>query len=144
MIIYALMAAALAANANPEPRTSAAVIHADEEWGKAEIAGNADFLRQLLLPGYVSIGADGKVTTGEAIIAKARSRSPDERSQRAQAVAAWRAKHPVVADVTISGDTAVLRWVVPGASKLVRSSDIFVFDHGRWRAIYSQHSAASL
>jgi hypothetical protein len=128
-----------------EPRTQAAVIAADEAWGDAEIAGNAAFVDQLLLPGYVSIGADGKVTSKATIVAGARGRTEEARAKLSDQVAAWMKAHPMRAEVMIADDTAILKWVSakPGAGGAVSSCDIFVYQDGRWRAIYSQHSSAS-
>lgn len=127
-----------------EPKTRAAVIAADEAWLRAEVGGDAEFLSALLLPGYVSIGADGKVTTKAEIVAKARARNSDASAKLAAAAADWKALHPTKPEVLISGDTAILKWALVGAKPgLVSSSDMFVYRRGRWRAIYSQHSTAA-
>lgn len=126
-----------------QPHSEAAVIAADEAWEKAELSGDTAFLADLLLHSYVSVATNGKRTTREMIISGAASRSREERQHRFQLVAEWRAKHPVVPEVTITGDMAVLRWVLPGTDKLVSSSDIFIFQGGRWHAVYSQHTAAA-
>jgi hypothetical protein len=126
-----------------EPRTEAAVIAADEAWGNAEVAGDADFVERLLLPDYVSIGADGKVTNKAKIVAGTRARHAS--IDYAAKVAAWKAAHPLRADVTIVGDTAILKWVSdkPSAGDPVSSSDVFVYRDGRWHGLYSQHTTAS-
>lgn len=127
---------------NVEPKTADAVIRADDAWGDAETRGDGDYLEQLLSPAYVSIGAGGKVTTRETIIAHARARGASP--AYAEQVANWKAAHPSRAEVSIAGDTAVLTWKVTGANgELVSSCDIFVYRGGRWRALYSQHSSAS-
>lgn len=140
----ALMAFApllLAATA-PEPHDAAAVVAADDSWGQAEIKGDVAFLDRLLMDGYRSVGNDGKVITKADIVGKARARgnSPD----MAARVATWKAAHPTRADVKIAGDTAILTWIStkPGTGEPVSSCDIFVYDGGRWRALYSQHTAA--
>jgi len=128
-----------------EPRTAAAVIAADKAWGEAEVAGNADFVDRLLLPGYVSIGPDGKTTTKEKIVAGARGRDKQASEKLAAEVAAWKAAHPTRSEVILNGDTAVLKWVMikPDGSVPISSCDIFVYRGGRWHAIYSQHTTAS-
>jgi hypothetical protein len=139
-----LVAAGLSA-ASPaiEPRTAAAVQAADDAWGAAEGRGDAAFVDELLLPGYVSVGPAGKVTTKAAIVDGARKRGPS--ATMAAQIAAWKAAHPSRAEVTIVGDTAILRRLLtkPGLGEPVSSSDTFVYRGGHWRAIYSQHTTAS-
>ena len=134
----------LAATAAPEPHDAAGVVAADDAWLQAEIKGDGDFLDRLLIDGYRSVGNDGKVTDKAAIVGKARARgnSPD----MAARVAKWRAEHPSRTAVTIAGDTAILTWIStkPGAGDPVSSCDIFVYEGGHWRALYSQHTAAGV
>ena len=124
-----------------EPRDEAAVIAADDSWLKAEVSGNGDYLDGLLLPGYMSVGAGGKITSKAQIVAKARARTKEELVQLAQQVATWKTAHPV----TIVGDAAILRWVATQSdgTASVSSSDMFLYRDGRWRAIYSQHTSAA-
>jgi hypothetical protein len=128
-----------------EPRNEAAVVAADDSWLKAEVSGNGDYLDGLLLPGYMSVGAGGKITSKAQIVAKARARTRQELVQLAEQVATWKAAHPVHPDVTIAGDTAILRWVATQSdgTASVSSSDMFLYRDGRWRAIYSQHTSAA-
>jgi hypothetical protein len=141
LIILLAATPALAA----DPRTEAAVVAADDAWLKAELSGDADYLDRLLLPSYVSIGMDGKVSDKAKLVAHARARTAEAKAKFAEQAAAWKAAHPTRPDVTINGDTAILKWVLvkPGAGDPVSSCDIFVYRDGRWQAIYSQHSTAS-
>jgi hypothetical protein len=144
----ALLAAAILAVSAPswaaQPETAAAVIAADNSWSQFELNGDAAQLTRLLLPGYVSIGPDGKVTTREQLIGRAKARTPADLSKMRDQVQAWKAAHPLRPDVWISGDTAVLKWVAAGDPKgTVRSCDVFAYRNGEWHAIYSQHSSAS-
>ena len=127
----------------PEAKTVEAVLAADDRWLNAEVTGDVAALDQLLLADYRSVGVDGKVTDKAKILERVRQTggSPD----LAAKVAAWKASHPTRGEVSIAGDTAVLRWVLvkPEAGDPVSSSDIFVYRDGHWRAIYSQHSSAS-
>lgn len=142
-IILSLAAAIMAAPAvATEPHSVAAVIAADDAWLQAEVRGDGDFLDGLLLPGYQSVGVDGKALTKAQLVANARKRGNDP--ARLAEVKAWRAAHPSHAEVLLSGDTALLRWQLDGAKAgLTSSSDIFVYTDGRWRALYSQHSSAA-
>lgn len=125
-----------------ESRTAAAVIAADHAWGEAEKQGDASFVDQLLLPEYRSIGSDGKITTKATIVDHTRARGPSP--EYAKQVDAWKLAHPERAEVSITGDTAVLTWVAdqPGAAPIL-SCDIFVYRKGRWYGIYSQHTSAA-
>jgi hypothetical protein len=140
LVIAALIAAS---SAVPEAKTVEAVLGADERWLNAEMTGDTASLDQLLLPEYRSVSIDGKVTDKAKILDRVRRTggSPD----LAAKIAAWKAAHPLRGEVTIAGDTAVLRWVLvkPEAGDPVSSSDIFVYRDGHWRALYSQHSGAA-
>jgi hypothetical protein len=126
----------------PEPKTAAAVLAADEAWGAAEMKGDFAFVDRLLLPEYRSIGSSGKVTDKAKIVAGTRKRGPSK--AYSDMVTAWKAAHPSRGDVTIDGDTAILAWTAVGSNGAVsvRSCDVFVYRSGRWRALYSQHTAA--
>ena len=143
--LLALLALAPAAAPSAEPHTAAAVIAADEAWGDAEIKGDATFVENLLLDGYVSIGPDGKVHTKDMIVAGARKAGATPDPARAAKAAEWRAAHPYRNQVAIYGDTAILSFVStkPASQDAVNSSDVFVYRDGRWHAIYSQHAATA-
>jgi len=128
------------ATARLERHDTAAVVSKDEAWGSAEAKGDDAFVSHLLLPGYRSVGPDGKVTTRETIIAH----TGQHRNEPAAAakVSEWRKAHPSKADVVITGDIAVLTWIATDMTQVrVRSCDIFAYVDGEWRAIYSQHTA---
>ena len=125
-----------------EPHTEAAVIADDKGWDKAEDAGDAAFIDQLLMPEYRSISSDGSVHDKAAIIASARKNasSPGRKAETEK----WGAAPPSLSSVAITGDTAILSFTLnrPGSPVRILSSDIFVYRDGRWRALYSQHSEA--
>ena len=130
-----------------EPHTEAAVIADDDGWSKAEETGDVAYVDHLLMPEYRSVNADGSVHTKEAILGGVRkvASSPEAAAARAAAVAKWRASHRHTTTAVISGDTAILTFLVDdpaSPSKPVSSCDIFVYQDGHWRAIYSQHSTA--
>jgi len=143
LLMFAAAAPALAA---PEPKTKQAVIAADEAWGEAEMTGDTQFIGQLLLPGYASINPDGTIHDRAAILASAGKRTGNKAAiaEMKAKSDAWKAAHPHHGDVSIFGDTAVLKWVSdkPGAGEPVSSCDIFVYRGGHWHAIYSQHTTA--
>jgi hypothetical protein len=142
-----LAAAAMAASATAathERSQAAAVIAEDEAWARAEQRGDAAFVDGLLLPGYRSVAADGRVHD-KATIVEATRRNAGSQAM-AMRVAAWNAAHPSKIDVLIGGDTAILTFAPTsaGASARVFSSDVFARVNGRWRPIYSQHSSAEV
>ena len=131
------------AQAPREERTAEAVVRADLAWGDAETRGDVAFVSALLLDNYVSVASNGRATTRAEIIESTRRHGGSP--ERAALVAAWRAAHPTRSEVTLSGDTAILKWVSTqaGADGTVSSVDVFAYTDGRWRALYSQHSTAS-
>ncbi|MBA3895596.1 MAG: nuclear transport factor 2 family protein [Sphingomonadaceae bacterium] len=142
IFLYAFLAGAISNAAfAAEPRTAAAVVAADDAWGSAEVMGDAAFVDALLMPEYRSVGADGHVTDKATIVAHTRSHAKSP--EFAAKVVAWKDAHPERADVTLFGDTAIVRWIStkPGGGDPVASCDVFVYRGGRWRAIYSQHTS---
>ena len=125
-----------------EPHTEAAVIAADDNWGKAEQTGNSGFVEGLLLPEYRSISSDGSVHDKAAILASVKKRAGTPGNSAS--VEQWKAAHPSRTSTVITGDTAILTFTLnrPGSPAAVLSSDVFVYREGRWRALYSQHSEA--
>jgi hypothetical protein len=135
--------AATAASSTVDETThdAAAVIATDDHWLQAEVSGDTAYLAQLLLPGYRSVSADGSVHPRVAILAHAAKNRGSDQARRQ--VDAWRKTHPSHPSVVIQGDTAILSFYAGDATTpdVVRSSDIFVYVDGHWRALYSQHSA---
>jgi hypothetical protein len=125
-----------------DPKTEAAVLAADHGWDNAESSGDTAFIDALLLPEYRSISSDGSAHDKAAILASARKNVGNP--ERAASAEKWRASHPHVASVKITGDTAVLTFALDktGDVKPVMSCDVFVYLDGRWRALYSQHTEA--
>lgn len=128
-----------AAGMKMTPRTSAAVIAVDDQWSQAEVHGDTAWLDSMLLPEYRSISADGKVLDKKTLLAHAAKNRGSDRMQKV--VAAWQKAHPTRQSVVMRGDVAILSFSDPLTGR-VRSSDIFVYRHGGWHALYSQHSQA--
>jgi hypothetical protein len=123
-------------------RTEAAVMAVDQHWMNAELDGDSAWLDAMLLPEYRSVGADGTVHTKAALLAHAAKNRGNDAERRK--VEAWLKAHPSRQTVVIRGDTAILTFYDPklGARDGVRASDVFVYENGRWHALYSQHSKA--
>jgi transcriptional antiterminator Rof (Rho-off) len=139
----AATAAASAADVDETSRNEAAVIAVDQHWMDAELDGDRAWLDTMLLPEYRSVGADGTVHTKAALLAHAAKNRGNDAERRK--VEAWLKAHPSRQTVVIRGDTAILTFYDPklGARNGVRASDVFVYENGRWHALYSQHSKAS-
>jgi hypothetical protein len=121
-------------------RSAAAVMAGDQHWLEAETGGDTAWLEQMLLPGYRSVNNRG-VATGKAdIIAHAAKNRGSDKARKA--VEAWLKAHPSKQRVVLQGDTAILTFydAALGPERGVRSVDIFVYEGGRWHALYSQHS----
>jgi len=120
-------------------RTLAAVVAVDDQWLQAEEHGDTTWLDSMLLPEYRSISADGKVLDKKTLLAHAaKNRGSDTMQSH---VEAWQKTHPTKKSVVMRGDVAILSFSDPRTGR-VRSSDIFVYRDGGWRALYSQHSKA--
>jgi hypothetical protein len=145
LVIVATLTIPSAADAAPpqsfEARTPAGVVAADRAWGEAELRGDVRAVERLLMADYRSVDAAGNAIDRTQILAAARANAGHpERAARAMA---WKRGHPTFPRVQLAGDTAILTWISAADARTVLSCDIFVFRAGRWRAAYSQHSAAS-
>jgi hypothetical protein len=140
--VIAATSAANAADIDDSARSAAAVIAVDQHWLEAELNGDTVWLDGMLLPEYRSVGADGAAHPKSAIVAHAAKNRGSDAERRK--VEAWLKAHPSGTSVVIHGDTAILSFYDPAkdAASDVRSSDIFVYVHGGWHALYSQHSGA--
>lgn len=134
-------ATAASSSVDETAHDATAVIAVDEHWLQAEVGGDTEYLAQLLLPGYRSVSADGSVHPRAAILAHAVANRGSDKAKRE--VDAWLKTHPSHPSVVIQGDTAILSFYAGDATTpgVVRSSDVFVYVDGHWRALYSQHSA---
>jgi hypothetical protein len=135
-------AAGRAAAVDETARTAAAVMAVDQHWSDAETGGDTAWLEQMLLPEYRSVNSKGVATPKAAIVAHAaRNRGLDKDKQK-QMVDAWRKAHPSESKVLLHGDTAIVTFYDPaqGPQLGVRSVDVFMYEGGRWHALYSQHS----
>lgn len=120
--------------------TSMAVIAVDDHWSVAELRGNTAWLRSLLLADYRSVRADGNVWDRKILLAHA-AKNRGHGQEKLKGFDAWLRTHPMDESVTIHGHVAVLSFSNPETGH-VRLSNIFVYEKGRWRALYSQLTKA--
>jgi len=128
-----------------EPRTEAAVLAASDDWLAAERRGDVAALDRRLMPQYQDIEPNGHVHPRSALINHATNMKDPSTVPAKQLAAEFRKAHPVVEKVVITGDTALLSYhsTDPQTTDDVRSIDIFVYDHGQWRALVSTHNSHS-
>jgi hypothetical protein len=125
-------------------RSEAGVIATDEHWSLAEMTGDTSYLDQMLLAQYESVNDDGTAHSKAQIVAGAAKRSGTDLATAKSKLADYRKAHPYNTTVTIHDNTAVVTYYDPtrGAQSAIKSADIFVYENGRWHAMYSQHTEA--
>lgn len=124
------LAAGPAAAASPQRVDEASVRTVETRWSEAFVGGNTAALDALLDPAYVSVSAKGSARSKAEIIAAAKGYAAQHPGQHADPLSA-------TSTVQIFGTTALVRH--HGAADT--SMDLFAFEHGAWRAKYSQHTA---
>lgn len=116
--------------------TSQAVIAVDDHWSLAELRGNTAWLNSLLLPSYRSIRADGSVLDKKTLLAHA-SQNRGHGPEKLKGFDVWLKTHPMNESVIIHGHVSILSFSDPKTGR-VRLSNVFVYEKGRWHALYSQ------
>jgi hypothetical protein len=108
----------------------------------AELRGDLKALDARLMPTYRDVTEEGKVHTKQNLLAGAAKHPNKVRTPPLQAAADYRAQHPFVEHVLIEGDTAIVRFESskPEAAGIFRGVDVFVYQDGRWRGLYSSHN----
>jgi len=143
-ILGAAGATAIRAEAMPaEPRTEAAVLAASDDWLAAERRGDVASLERRLMPQYQDIEPNGRVHPRSALIAHAANLKDPSTVPAKQLAAEFRKANPVIEEVVMSGDTALISYHSPNPDirANVRSIDVFVYDKGQWRALVSTHNS---
>jgi hypothetical protein len=111
------------------PSNADTIRQVEQHWVEAEFRGDTAYLGRLLLPNYRTVGPSG---------------THDRAAILARALQHAAAHDPVPSDdmpgfeVQVVGATAIATFTQPDTSS---SADVFVLDHGSWRAFYSQHTA---
>jgi hypothetical protein len=125
-----------------EPHTEAAVLAADDDWLSAELRGDLTALDLRLMPAYRDVTLEGKVYSKQDLLAHAAKRPNKVTTPPVQAAAEFRAKHPEIEHVLIEGDTAIVQFesTKPEEQGIIQSIDVFVYEGGHWRGLYSAHS----
>jgi len=126
-----------------EPRTEAAVLAASDDWLAAERRGDVASLERRLMPQYQDIEPNGRVHPRSALIAHAANLKDPSTVPAKQLAAEFRKANPVIEEVVMSGDTALISYHSPNPDirANVRSIDVFAYDTGQWRALVSTHNS---
>ena len=124
-----------------ELKTDSAVLAASDDWLAAERRGDVAALEQRLMPDYRDIMPNGIVHPRSALISHTANLKDPSTVPAKQLAAEFRKAHPAIEKVIISGDTALINYLSadPQTEGEVLSIDVFVYDHGRWRALISTH-----
>jgi len=124
-----------------DPSVADTLIKIAKAWGDAEIAGNADYLRQILAEDWVEVSPSGKRVTKEPFLTWVRSGKP-----KGGKATMTSCEHGPF-DVKVLGNVAVLQGSVTetlvgedGQSKISRAAymDVFVKQGDGWRVVRSQ------
>lgn len=129
MLSLIVFAAALAVSP-PQTPDVAGVRIAEDGWNMAFITGDAAALDALLTPAYVSVGSNGVARDKVTIIKGAQTYAAQHPGQKPTPL-------PPSSTIEVLGTTALVRHHAEHET----SMDLFKFEGGRWRAVYSQHTA---
>jgi hypothetical protein len=117
------------AAADPEGQRSESGLRAVEDhWTAAYFRGDTAWLQSMLDDSYQSVGAHGAKDKA-AIVESARAFAAANRGATPPTL-------PPTSKIEIRGDTAVVTHLNPTD----RSVDVFYWQAGRWRGLYSQHT----
>ncbi|MDB5418795.1 MAG: hypothetical protein JWP50_2214 [Phenylobacterium sp.] len=130
--LAALLLATTAGAAPTQRQDEAGVRAAENRWSEAFVTGDTETLDGLLSPDYVSVGATGKGRPKAEILAIAKAYAGRHPGEHAHPL-------PDTSTVRLIGATALVQHRSPADVSI----DLFAFEHGRWIARYSQHTAVA-
>lgn len=118
---------------------AASIKKVEDAWSDAYTNGETDYLDCLLSPDYVSVSARGVPRDKAAIVSGAQKNAQQNKGKSAAMPDLPQPK------IQLYGNTAVVQSSLPadpnGKYPAMYSSDVFAFQDGVWRAVYSQHTA---
>lgn len=121
---------------------AASIRQAEDKWSQAYMQGGTEYLECLLTPDYVSVSAKGVPRDKATIVSGAQKNAQQNKGKTDS-------KSKTLPDlpeprIQLYGDTAVVQSSLAadpnGKYPAMYSSDVFAFQDGAWRAIYSQHT----
>ena len=123
-------------------RSEAAVLAVDDHWSIAEMTGDIAWLTDMLMPDYRTVNTDGTAHDKPALLAGATKHPHVGAAEARTKLADYIKQHHIGSHVVMHGDTAVISFydTTLGLQKGIASADVFVYQDGRWHALYSQHT----
>ncbi len=121
---------------------AASIKQAEDRWSQAYTQGGTEYLECLLTPDYVSVSAKGVPRDKAAIVSGAQKNAQQNKGKNDVKSKTL----PALPEpkIQLYGDTAVVQSSLAadpnGLYPAMYSSDVFAFQDGAWRAIYSQHT----
>lgn len=119
----------------------ASIKQAEDRWSQAYTQGGTDYLECLLTPDYVSVSAKGVPRDKAAIVNGAQKNAQQNKGKNDKSKTLPDLPEP---KIQLYGNTAVVQSSLAadpnGKYPAMYSSDVFAFQDGVWRAIYSQHT----
>ncbi len=118
---------------------AASIKKVEDAWSDAYMNGGTEYLECLLSPDYVSVSAKGVPRDKAVIVAGAQKNAQQNKGKSTLLPDLPQPK------IQLYGNTAVVQSSLAadanGKYPAMYSSDVFAFQDGVWRAIYSQHTA---
>lgn len=112
---------------------AASLERVEDAWNQAFMRGNTDYLECLLVPDFVTLTPHGK-----------RDRAWELEHARQNRGSTTSIAHFSGTVFQIEGNTGIAKLYKPpsadGQRPATRLADVFTFQDGAWRAIYSQHT----
>jgi hypothetical protein len=116
----------------------ASIKKVEAAWSDAYMNGGTEYLECLLSPDYVSVSAKGVPRDKATIVGGAQKNAQQNKGKSTPLPDMPQPK------IQLYGNTAVVQSSLPadpsGKYPAMYSSDVFAFQDGVWRAIYSQHT----
>jgi hypothetical protein len=118
----------------PQSPDAASLQRVEEKWSEAFMRGKTDYLNCLLSPDYVSISPKGAHDRAWELETAGKHKTSTEPIPNTPGMI-----------FEVHGSTGVMRLFKPtdGRWPAQYMADIFSFQDGAWRAVYSQHTPAA-
>jgi hypothetical protein len=117
----------------PQAANAASLARVEDAWNEAFMRGNIDYLECLLVPDFVTVTPHGK-----------RDRAWELEHARQNRGSSAPILHFAGTVFQIKGTTGIAKLYKPesadGQHAATQLADVFTFQAGAWRAIYSQHT----
>ncbi len=121
---------------------AASIKQAEDRWSQAYTQGGTEYLECLLTPDYVSVSAKG-IPRDKATIVNGAQKNAQQNQGKNDGKSKTLPDLPEP-KIQLYGNTAVVQSSLAadpnGKYPAMYSSDVFAFQDGAWRAIYSQHT----